>query len=51
MLVWIKGLTHKAPIRTAAEDSFCDIFPNFWKNKGMIFHENRLPADNSHEIS
>ena len=26
-------------------------FPIFEKNKGKIFHENRLPADNSHEIS
>ena len=37
---------------TAADDKFCDIFPNFQKNKViMIFHENRLPADDSHEIS
>ena len=42
-------LTLKAPI-TTADDKFCDIFPNFRK-KGMIFHENRLPADDSHEIS
>ena len=37
-------------ITTAADDTFCDIFPNFRK-KGMIFHENRLPADDSQEIS
>ena len=35
------------PITTAADDKFCDIFPNFRKKKGMIFHE---PADDSHEI-
>ena len=44
-------LTLKAPIRTAADDKFCDIFPNFRQKKGMILHENRLPADDSHEIS
>ena len=42
-------LTLKAPIITAADDKFCEIFPNFQKKKkkkiGMIFHENRLPAD------
>ena len=43
--------TLKAPITTAADDNFCVIFPNFRKKKGMIFHENRLPADNSYEIS
>ena len=46
-----KELTLKAPITTAADDKFCDIFPNFRQKKGMIFHENRLPADDSHEIS
>ena len=31
---------------------FCDIFFNFRKKKsGMIFHDNCLPADNSHEIT
>ena len=35
---------------TTADDTFCDIFPNFRK-KGMILHENRLAADDSHEIS
>ena len=40
-----------APITTAADDGFCNIFPNFRKKSGMIFHENRLPADDSHEIS
>ena len=44
-------LTLKAPITTAADDKFWDIFPNLRKKSGMIFHENRLPADNSHEIS
>ena len=29
----IKFLTLKAPITTAADDKFCDIFPNFLKNK------------------
>ena len=24
-------LALKAPITTAADDKFCDIFPNFWK--------------------
>ena len=44
-------LTLKAPITTAADDKFCDIFPNFPKKLGMIFHEKRLPADDPHEIS
>ena len=44
-------LTLKAPITTAADDKFFNIFPNFRKKEGMIFHENCLPADNSHEIS
>ena len=44
-------LTLKAPITTAADDKFCDIFPFFQKKEGMIFHENHLPADDSHEIS
>ena len=45
-----EALTLKAPITTAADEKFCDIFSNF-KKKGMIFHENCLPADDSHEIS
>ena len=45
------ALTLKAPITTAADDKFRDIFPCFRKKSGMIFHENRLPADDSHEIS
>ena len=41
-------LTLKAPITTAADDKLSQ----FRKKKiGMIFHENRLPADDSHEIS
>ena len=43
-------LTLKAPITTAADDKFCDIFPNFRKVRYNI-HENRLLADDSHEIS
>ena len=31
--VVIGTLTLKAPITTAADDKFCDIFPNFQKNK------------------
>ena len=46
-----KGLTLKAPITTAADDKFRDIFPNLQQKKGMILHENRLPADDTHEIS
>ena len=37
-------------ITTAADDTFYDTFPDFRKN-GMIFHENRLPPDDSHEIA
>ena len=37
-------LTLKAPITTAADDKFCDIFPNFRQKQGM-------PADDSREIS
>ena len=44
-------LTLKAPITTAADDKFCNIFPSFRQKLGMIFHENCLPADDSHEIS
>ena len=44
-------ITLKVPITTAAEGKCLHIFPNFQKKKGMIFHENRLLADNSHEIS
>ena len=36
---------------TAADDKFCGIFSNFRQKYGMIVHENRLPADDSHEIS
>ena len=36
---------------TAADDKFGKIFPNFQKKQGMIFHGNRLSADDSHEIS
>ena len=43
-------LTLKVPITTAADDKFSDIFLNFQKKEGMIFHENRLPADDSHQI-
>ena len=45
-----RTLTLQAPIKTAADDKFWDIFTNFRKKYGMIFHENRLPADDSHEI-
>ena len=49
-------LTLKAPITTAADNKFFDIFPNDrkktkQKKQGMMFHENRLPADDPHEIS
>ena len=43
-------MTNKAPIKTAADNNFCDIFLNFQK-KGTIFHENSLPADDSDETS
>ena len=45
-----KMITLKEPILTAADDKFFNIFPNFRKKLG-IFHENRLPAEDSHEIS
>ena len=51
ILTDIIALTLKAPITTAADDKFCVIFSNFRKKYGMILHENRLPADDSHEIS
>ena len=44
-------LALKTPITTAADNKFCNIFPNFRKKLGMVFHENCLPADDSHEIS
>ena len=31
------SLSLKAPITTAADDKFCDIFPNFLKNKVLYF--------------
>ena len=37
------------PFTTAADDKFRNIFPNFRKKEGMIFHENHLKAGNSHE--
>ena len=43
-------LTLKVPTTAAAEDKFCNVFLKFRK-KGMIFYENCLPADDSHEIS
>ena len=45
-----KFLTLKAPITTEADDKFCNIFPSFQQKLGMIFHVNRLLADNSYEI-
>ena len=43
---WAKAqLNLKASITTAADDKFCEIFPNFRKKLCMIFHENRLPDD------
>ena len=59
LLVWTSFNTEqkhhlKAPITTAADDTFFDISSNFQKNEGMIFHENCLPcllADDFHEIS
>ena len=44
-------LTLKAPITTEADDKLCNTFPNLRKKIGIIFHENRLPADDSPEIS
>ena len=44
-------LTLKEPITTAADDKFCDVFPNFRQKEGMIFHENCLSAEDSHEQS
>ena len=43
----------KAPIMTAADDKKCYTFLNFRKKhtQEMIFHENRLPAKDSHEIN
>ena len=44
-------MTHKAPPIICSRLQF-QILPLFQKNKlGMIFHENRLQADDSHEIS
>ena len=51
MFHWSILLTLKTPITTAADDKFCNIFANFREKLGMIFHENCLPADDSHEIS
>ena len=45
------NLTLKAPITTVADVILCNIFSNFQIELGMIFHENRLPVDDSCEIS
>ena len=37
MQYFVPFLTLKAPITTAADDKFCDIFPNFQKNKVWYF--------------
>ena len=50
-IVKIKCLNLKAPITSAADGKFCDTFPNFRQKKGMILYKNRLPADDSHEIT
>ena len=44
-------LTLKAPITTAEDDKFCDIFHNFRQKIRYDITWNRLPADDSHEIS
>ena len=46
-----RKLTLKAPIMTAADGNFCNIFLNFQNKEGMVIHENRLPADDSQEMS
>ena len=48
---FLRHITFKAPITTAADDKYCDFFPNFRKKKGMIFHKNTQPADDSHKVS
>ena len=43
-------LTRKASITIAADETFCDIFPNFWKKiRYDISFES--PAGDSHEMS
>ena len=39
-------LAHNVPITTAADDRYCD-----FRELMLIFHVNRLPADDSHQIS
>ena len=41
-------LALKEPITTAADDIFGAIIPYFRNKYGMVFYENRLPADDSH---
>ena len=48
--LFVLYLTLKAPITAAADYKFRYTFPNFWQKYGMVLHENRLPADDSHEI-
>ena len=50
-VIWLCHLkvAHKVLFATRADDKFCNIFPNI--QKSMIFRENRLPADDSHEIA
>ena len=44
-------LDNTVPGRHIFYCKYCDFFPNFQKKKVMIFHENRLSADASHELS
>ena len=44
-------LTLKAPITTAADDSQKYFFFIFQRKQVLAFHVNRLPADDSHEMS
>ena len=45
------SLTLKAPLNFAADDNSNCVAFSKETNKGMIFHENRLLADDSHVIS
>ena len=47
----VQILALKVPITSAADDKFCDIFAYFRIKQGIIFHENHLPAEDSHEMS
>ena len=51
MYNFIAGYPLERQQRLQQTTNYATSFLIFKKKKGMIFHENRLPADDSHEMS